>query len=93
MTDAQVIRTPANRVKLWNDTVHYAAPNGRPACGSGARTHSTWMHPTVATVTCQRCVAAFGADAAGRVDPPIVRDGIAQRAAARAERQARRGAA
>ena len=57
------MKSLANRVKVWTGTVHYADENGRPACGTGIRTHSSWMEPTTDTVTCHICIARFGGDA------------------------------
>lgn len=85
MTD---IRSPQNRLKNWNGTVHYA-DNGTPACGP-VLTHSTWLSPSVATVTCARCIAKFGADEPGHEDAPVVDENVARRAAERAARQATR---
>jgi hypothetical protein len=79
-------RSPENRLKNWNGTVHYAT-GGRPvATGDG------WLVPSVATVTCKRCIARYGAGEAGHEDAPVVNPNIARRAAERAARQARRNA-
>jgi hypothetical protein len=85
-------RTATNRVKNWNGTVHYTAEDGAPACGAIA-THSSWLVPTVATVTCARCIAKCGHDEPGHVDPmPAVDTHVARRTAERAARQAAREA-
>lgn len=83
------MRSPANRLKNWTGTVHYAV-NGKVACGKVA-THSSYLAPSVATVTCERCIAQFGADEAGHVDPPLVQEHVVRRAAERAARRAARG--
>lgn len=84
----ETIRTPSNRVKNWTEVVHYAN-NGIPACGS-VRTAKGWLKPSIATVTCGKCIAMYGADEAGHVDPPAADD--PHRARRLAERDARREA-
>lgn len=79
---------PTERLRNWNGTVHYAA-NGTPACGPVA-THRSWLAPSVATVTCERCIARFGADEPGKVDPTF--DLYPEATARAAERAARRAA-
>lgn len=83
-------RTLNNRLLSHTGTVHWAT-DGRPAC-SPVATHSSWLVNTTATVTCKRCIAAFGADEPGHVhfdvdtrDPHIIR-----REQERAARQAAR---
>ncbi len=91
-------RTPTNRIKNWTGTVHYSATvyAGRcaimkPACGSAGKTAAEWMVPSIATVTCERCIAMFGSDEPGYVDPaPAVDENVARRAAERAARRAAR---
>jgi hypothetical protein len=84
------IRSIENRVQLWNGTVHYAEA-GRPACGAAQQTASSWMNPTLATVTCERCIAQFGADEPGHEDPaPAVDEHVARRAEERAARRLER---
>lgn len=85
MTEIETVRTAENRLKNWTGTVHYAI-DGRPACGP-LQTHESYLAPSVATVTCARCIAKLGADEPGHVDPPIVQEHVARRAAERAERR------
>lgn len=53
---AELELEPAARVAVWTGTVHYADATGRPRCGAAARTHTCWMHPTAAPVTCRKCL-------------------------------------
>lgn len=55
-------RNPANRVRTFQGTIHYAAENGRPACGGAKREHFSWMTQTTETVTCKNCLKQFGED-------------------------------
>jgi hypothetical protein len=90
METATEIRTPANRVRNWTGTVHYAE-NGVPSCGSALT--SAYLTPTVATVTCARCITQYGADTPGHTDPVVeyhADDHAARRAAERAARRAAR---
>jgi hypothetical protein len=82
------VRTPQNRLKNHTGTVHWAE-NGNPACGRLA-THGSWLRQSVATVTCKNCIALYGEDDPGHVDPvtPYYADEHAQRRAI--ERDARR---
>lgn len=76
----------------WTGTVHYADDAGRPCCGL-IKSHNAWLRPTVATVTCKRCIVKLGADAAGHVDPPAHNsEHVERRAAERAARRAARTA-
>lgn len=84
------MQKPAEKIKNWNETVHYAL-NGAPAC-SPVATHKSWLAPSVATVTCERCIAKFGPDTPGLTDEPQIDANVARRAAERAARRAARGA-
>lgn len=87
-----MVRTVSNRIKNHTGTVHYADLAGNVACGHVA-THRKWLAPSVATVTCARCIAQFGADEPGHVDPVIDHNPHAtRRAAERAARRAERDA-
>lgn len=79
------IRSSQNRLKNWNGTVHYA-DNGQPACGP-VITASSWLAPSVASVTCARCIAKYGEDEPGHTDPEVVDENVARRAAERAARR------
>lgn len=81
-------RDPQNRLKNVNGTVHWAV-DGKPMCGRLA-TASAWLTPSVATVTCLRCIKINGGDVAGHVDPPV--EDNPHRARREAERAARRAA-
>lgn len=96
---AQETRNPTDRIRNWTGTVHYSRSVrvGRcivlsPACGPVA-TASSWLYPSVATVTCERCIALRGADEPGHVDVPLVNEHVARREAERAARRAARAAA
>lgn len=85
MTSA--IRSPENRLANWNGTVHYADSDGRTACGL-IGTHASWLRPTTATVTCQRCIARCGEDEPGHeLEPAPADEHVARRAAERAARR------
>lgn len=80
------VRNPANRIKNYTGTVHYAA-HGKPLCGT--RVYAYWQH-SIATVTCSRCIAAYGLDTPGQSDPVpdyYADDHARRRAAERAARQ------
>lgn len=88
------MRTSSNRVKHFTrGTVHFAV-DGRPCCGGAVRTGSGWLRPTIEDVSCQRCIAMFGADEVTDLrDPILTVDSYREsRAEARAIRQARRRA-
>lgn len=79
-----------NRLKNVNGTVHYAGEAGNPACGP-ISTHNSWLAPTVADVTCLRCIARLGHhEPSGLTDTPYVDPHVARRAAERAARRAAR---
>jgi hypothetical protein len=81
-------RSAQNRTKNYTGTVHYADSDGKPACGT--QVHG-WNMPSVATVTCSRCIASYGEDEAGYVDKETTHyadDHAARRAKERAARMA-----
>jgi hypothetical protein len=80
-------RSPQNRIKNWTGTVHYADDHGTAACGTDM---GRWTVSSVATVTCTKCIAKYGADEQGHTDPTTTHyadDHAARRAAERAARK------
>jgi hypothetical protein len=89
---AMQVRSPQNRLKNWNGTVHYATMYGEVACGH-IQTHASWLAPTVEDVTCSRCISQYGeGEQTGQTDAPMVNEHVAKRAAERAARRAAREA-
>lgn len=84
-------RRAQNRIKSYTGTVHYADALGHIACRS-IKTSPDFLAWSVATVTCQHCIAMFGADEPGFEDRPEIHhyadEHAARRAAERAVRRA-----